>query len=70
MSLPGGPDVTRNEPAQPDEQEPFELVPGLAEDFLAAGAAFVAACGGNSVLGFAGSPADGLPAPRGPRPRP
>jgi len=31
---------------------PFDLVPGLAEDFAAAGAAFVAACGGNTVLRY------------------
>ena len=46
-----GPDLNREQSTHGDrKQAPFDLVPGLAEDFAAAGAAFVAACGGNSVL--------------------
>jgi hypothetical protein len=62
--------VTRNEHTQPAREAALELVPGLAEDFAAASAAFVAACGGNTVLSLPGLPASGLPAVPGPRSRP
>jgi hypothetical protein len=50
MTAPG-PDLDSDEHATADRRPaPFDVVPGLAEDFAAAGAAFVAACGGNAVV--------------------
>jgi hypothetical protein len=45
MTAPDGSDLPRDEQTRTERaQAPLDLVPGLAEDFAAAGAAFVAAC--------------------------
>lgn len=52
---------TRDDLPEPaSEQAPFSLVPGMAEDFAVAGAAFVATCNGVAALRLTGS------APAGP----
>jgi hypothetical protein len=61
MTVPAGPDRNSNEQAQArGDAAPFDLVPGLAEDFAAAGALFVATCGGNTVLRLLGQGPGGL----------
>lgn len=61
MSVPRGPDRSSNGQTGRDAA-PFDLVPGLAEDFAAAGAAFVAECSGNTLLRFRGCVPDHPPA--------
>jgi hypothetical protein len=54
MTVPG-PDRPNDELKHASRKEaPFDLVPGLAEDFVAAGAAFLAACSGNALRNFQG----------------
>jgi hypothetical protein len=63
MTVPG-PDRPSDELKQTGRKEaPLDLVPGLAEDFVAAGAAFLAACSGNALLKFQGR----MPEPSTPR---
>jgi hypothetical protein len=62
MTVPGGSDRGSDDHVQMGRDAALDLVPGLAEDFVAAGALFVATCGGNTVLRLPGNAPGALPA--------